>query len=63
MATYTCDKCGMSVNMTCAKCGSEMVHDSIQKDDGAKVAIAKCPNGDGKVKSPLCCGQDMSCSI
>ncbi len=63
MATYTCDKCGMSVNMTCGKCGKEMVHDSISKDDGSKVAIAKCPDGDGKVKSPLCCGQDMTCSV
>ena len=63
MATYTCDKCGMSVNMTCAKCGAELVHDSITKDDGTSVAIAKCPNGDGKIKSPMCCAQDMTCSI
>ncbi len=63
MATYTCEKCGMGVNMTCAKCGKELVHDSITKDDGSKVAIAKCPDGDGKIKSPLCCGQDMSCPI
>ena len=61
MATYTCEKCGMSVNMTCAKCDAELAHDSITKDDGAKVAISKCPNGHGKVKSPMCCGQDMSC--
>lgn len=63
MATYTCDKCGMSVNMTCATCGAQLAHDSISKDDGTSVAIAKCPNGDGKVKSPLCCGQDMSCQV
>jgi len=63
MATYTCDKCGMSVNMTCAHCGAELVHDSISKDDGSKVAISKCPNDHGKIKSPLCCGQDMSCPI
>ena len=63
MATYTCDKCGMSVNMTCAKCGAELVHDSIEKADGAKVAVSQCPGGHGKVKSPLCCGQDMACSV
>ena len=51
----------MGVNMSCSNCNSELVHDSITKDDGAKVAISKCPNGHGKVKSPLCCGQDMSC--
>jgi DNA-directed RNA polymerase subunit RPC12/RpoP len=63
MATYTCSKCGMSVNMTCAKCNAQLVHDTIEKTDGNKVAVAKCPNGDGKVKSPLCCGQDMSCQV
>jgi hypothetical protein len=63
MANYTCEKCGMGVNMTCAKCNAALVHDRITKDDGAVVAIAKCPNGDGKVKSPLCCGQDMSCPV
>jgi hypothetical protein len=53
----------MGVNMSCAKCSAELVADSITKDDGTKVAISKCPNGDGKIKSPLCCGQDMSCPI
>jgi hypothetical protein len=63
MATYTCDKCGMSVNMTCAKCGAELVHDTLQKDDGGSVAVSKCPNGDGMIKSPMCCAQDMTCSV
>ena len=63
MATYTCSSCGMSVNMTCGKCNSQLAHDSLTKDDGSSVAISKCPNGDGKVKSPLCCGQDMSCPV
>lgn len=49
--------------MTCAKCGKELVHDSITTADGGKVAISKCPGGHGKIKSPLCCGQDMSCPI
>ena len=25
MATYTCNNCGMSVNMQCATCGKELV--------------------------------------
>ncbi len=53
----------MGVNMTCSKCNSELVLDSITKDDGAKVQISKCPNDHGKIKSPMCCGQDMSCPI
>ncbi|MGD8862529.1 MAG: hypothetical protein PVI30_21135 [Myxococcales bacterium] len=63
MATYTCGKCGMSVNITCAKCGKELVDDSLNKDDGSSVQISKCPEGHGKVKSPLCCGQDMTCAV
>ena len=63
MAAYTCAKCGMSVNITCAKCGAELVDDSLTKPDGVKVEVSKCPNGCGKIKSPLCCGEDMSCSI
>lgn len=64
MALYTCEKCGMSVGtMTCGKCGKELVHDHLTIASGAKVFIAKCPDGHGKVKSPQCCGEDMSCSI
>jgi len=63
MATYTCEKCGMSVKLTCAHCDADLDHDSITKDDGSKVAISQCPNGHGKVKSPMCCGQDMSCPV
>ncbi len=63
MATYTCSKCGMSVDMTCGKCGKELVNDTLTKPDGGKVQVSKCPDGHGKIKSPMCCGQDMSCSI
>ena len=63
MAAYTCEVCGMSVNMTCAKCGAELVHDTLSKDDGSTVAVSKCPNGDGMVKSPICCAQDMTCNV
>ena len=64
MALYSCEKCGMSVGtMTCGQCTKELVNDSITKGDGTKVQISKCPEGHGKVKSPLCCGQDMSCAL
>ena len=36
---------------------------SMELPDGNAVQISQCPNGHGKIKSPLCCGQDMSCSI
>ncbi len=63
MEAYTCDKCGMSVgSMTCGHCGKELEHDSLTLDGGATVAIFQCPDGHGKVKSPMCCAQDMTCS-
>ena len=62
MATYTCEKCGMSVNMTCAHCCKELVHDTIATDQGA-VAVSKCPDGEGMIKSPMCCAEDMSCDL
>ena len=62
MATYECATCGMAVNATCAKCDAALVHDALTLPDGRVVAISKCPNGHGKIKSPLCCGQDMTCA-
>ena len=62
MATYECEVCGMSVNATCGKCDAPLENDMLKLDDGREVQISKCPNGHGKIKSPLCCGQDMVCS-
>ena len=63
MATYECDQCGMAVNATCAKCDTPLVDDVLVLDDGSKVQISKCQNGHGKIKSPMCCGNDMSCPV
>ena len=63
MATYECSKCGMSVNATCGKCNEQLVNDTLKLEDGLGVQISKCPNDHGKIKSPLCCGQDMVCKV
>ena len=64
MAAYVCEKCGMSIGtMTCGKCGKELKHSTLTKPDSSSVHISECPDGHGKVKSPMCCGQDMSCAI
>lgn len=63
MATYECEKCGMSVNATCGKCDALLVNGSVTLPDGAEVQVSKCPNDHGMIKSPMCCGQDMSCSV
>ena len=64
MAEYKCDHCGMGVSgMNCAKCGKELVHDHLTKDDGTQGAIAKCPDDHGKIKSPMSCGHDMVCDL
>ena len=62
MATYECNKCGMAVNATCAKCDAPLVNDTLLVDDNTPVQISKCPNDHGKIKSPMCCGEDMSCT-
>jgi len=61
MATYECSKCGMSVNASCGKCNSALINDTITTEDGMTVQVSKCPNDHGKIKSPLCCGEDMYC--
>ncbi len=63
MATYSCDQCGMSVDIHCAKCGAELVDASLTLEDGTQVQISECPNGHGKIKSPQCCGEDMTCKL
>jgi len=35
----------------------------LDLDDGNQVQVSTCPNEHGKIKSPLCCGNDMSCTI
>ena len=58
---YKCEVCGMGIgSMTCATCGKELVNDTITTDDGTKIQVSKCPDDHGMVKSPMCCGQDMT---
>ena len=46
-------------NITCSKCDSELEYKVVTKDDGSTVGISECPEGHGKIKSPMCCGHDM----
>ncbi len=62
MATYECGKCGMAVNATCAKCDAPLQNNTLELDNNTSVQISECPNGHGKIKSPMCCGEDMNCS-
>ena len=64
MSEYKCSSCGMGVaGMKCAKCNEDLFHNHITKDDGTTVGISECPKGCGKIKSPMCCGSDMSCEL
>jgi len=53
----------MSVNASCGKCDKPLDNDVLTKPDGSTVQVSKCPDGHGKIKSPMCCGQDMTCTI
>ncbi len=62
-ATYTCKKCGMSVKSQCAKCDEPLQNKTITIDSGDEVQVSFCPQCDGMIKSPMCCGMDMSCEL
>ena len=56
-----CNQCGMEVTgLTCGKCHALLKNDTLNKN-GSEIKVAKCPNGCGMIKSPVCCGQDMEC--
>lgn len=63
MVTYECSKCGMAVNASCAKCNQPLENDTLILDNGNSVQISICRSCEGKIKSPICCGVDMSCEI
>jgi hypothetical protein len=51
------------VNASCAKCDIPLENGMLTLDNGAEVQISFCPSCEGKIKSPQCCGADMSCSM
>ena len=60
MAKYECCDCGMGVEgLTCSTCSAALVHKTLTKEDGSTVEVSECPEGHGKIKSPMCCGHDM----
>ena len=68
MAKYECNLCGMSVKTNCGHCDAPLVNAMLDLDDGTQVQISQCQksecsNYEGKIKSPLCCGNDMTCSL
>jgi len=63
MHTYECSSCGMTVNASCGACNAPLENDVLTRDDGSTVQISKCPNDHGKIKSPLCRGVDMACTL
>ena len=61
--TYECKQCGMAVKATCGNCDIPLENGVIQLADGSQVQVSKCPECEGKIKSPMCCGDDMSCKV
>ena len=59
MLKYVCHDCNMSVTGLTCGCGAELINSTVTKDDGTEVSISECPKGCGKIKSPMCCGNDM----
>ena len=63
MATNRCGVSNMGVDATCTDCKEALVNDNLSLGDGTVVQISKCPKCEGKIKSPMCCGVDMSCAV
>jgi hypothetical protein len=60
MKGFVCNKCGMKINeLCCGKCQKPL---ETKKEDieGKEVCVCRCPSGCGQVKSPQCCGSDMT---
>jgi hypothetical protein len=53
----------MAVNATCAKCDVALINGVLDLGNGSSVQVSKCPKCEGKIKSPMCCGLDMSCAV
>ena len=52
----------MSVNATCGKCDVKLLNNTLEIENSS-VQISKRPNRHGKIKSPVCCGQEMTCTL
>lgn len=63
LSTYRCNECGMSVKTSCGQCDIPLENGVLTLDDGTQVQISQCPSCEGKIKSPQCCGLDMTCTI
>jgi|TARA_X000000950_G_scaffold87029_1_gene109593 hypothetical protein len=53
----------MAVKATCGKCDVPLENGFLSLDNGTEVQISQCPSCEGKIKSPQCCGADMSCEV
>ena len=61
--TYTCSKCGMSVHSQCAKCNEPLLNDIININHGSQVQVSYFTICEGKIKYPICCVEDMYCTL
>ena len=62
MTTYRCSACNMGVDAICTDSKILLVNDDLTLDDRTIVQISKCPRCEGKIKSRMCCGVDMTCA-
>ena len=60
MAKYLCKNCGMkTANLKCNDCGKPLDHNYLKRSNGIKIYIIECKDGCQRLKSPICCSQDM----
>jgi len=53
----------MGATYSCAKCDVALINGVLDLGNGTSVQVSQCPKCEGKIKSPMCCGLDMSCAV
>ncbi len=61
MVTSEYNNCGMVINANYVKLCQALVDNILRLDDGVEVKISRCPECEGKIKSPSCCGIETVC--
>ena len=60
MPKYVCKNCGMETEvLKCNECDKPLHHNFLKRPDGTIIYIIECKDGCQRLKSPICCVQDM----
>ena len=60
MAKYICKNCGMkTIDLKCNQCNKPLQESFLKKSGETQLRILICKDGCQRLKSPICCSNDM----